>query len=409
MITATPNTISWLSSSSQLLLFLLAVTTLESTALHLNLTSLTPVYASTFWSLCYMSHAFYVLLWFSAVLYLLPNLASFSGVPSRLAVFSSIESLSLAKFFFTPLFELLLVHSAWSGPSVTSWFGHVLFSYLQYKVSYILFFFFASYLLVLLMVVHYANVGSYDFTLTLFHFFFWIWISFFANNLFTFVFFLEILSTLIMLMLVTSTFSSTTFYNTLSYTNNSYFQVSTPNAFFQTLLFFFWITLVSSLLLFSLLTAFYLQLFTFDWNLVDLVVTFYLSVSTLKTVFSVSFVSLVFMVCIFVKCGVAPFYFWKPTFFKGMTVLSLFFYVYVYYFALFLYLLCVIFLYLNELFILNMHIIILLLTLAILVLSILLFDSFYLKAFLALSSILNSAFLLLATCSQHSADVLFLL
>lgn len=400
---------NWLSSGSQLLLLLLTITTLESMVLHLDLTSLAPVYAGAFWSLCYMSHAFYVLLWFSVTLYLLPNLAAFSGASSRLVAFSSVESLSLLKLFFTPLFELLIVHSAWSGPSVTSWFGHILFSYLQYKVTYLLFFFFTSYLLVLLMVVHYSNTGSYDFTLTLFHFFFWIWIAFFANNLFTFVFFLEILSTLIMLMLVTSTFSSTTFYNTLSYASNSYFQVSAPNAFFQTLLFFFWITLVSSLMLFSLLTTFYLQLFTFDWNLVDLIVTFYLSVSTLKTIFSVSFVSFVFIICIFIKCGIAPFYFWKPTFFKGMTVLSLFFYVYVYYFSLFLYLLCVVFLYLNELFILNMQVLTLLLVSTILVLSVLLFDSFYLKAFLALSSILNSAFLLLAICSQHSVDVLFLL
>jgi len=62
---------------------------------------------------------------------------------------------------------------------------------------------------------------------------------FFSNNLFTFVFFLELLSALITLTLVTSTFSSVHFYNTLSYSKHSYFQTSTPTALLQTMLMFF--------------------------------------------------------------------------------------------------------------------------------------------------------------------------
>ena len=375
------------------------------------LASSQPLYFSSVWALCYFSHLAYILFAFSVLVYLLPNMLQFlnSNHSNRDTKFVSIEGQDMWKLLITPLFLLFMLHTTWSGPALTAWFGHIVFSTMQFKVTYLLFFFFASYLLSLTLTTHFSSTNVYDFALVTFNFFIWVWLTFFSNNLFTFIFFIELLSASVTLLLVTSTFSSTHFYNSLSFSKHSYFQSSTPTALLQTLLFFFWITLVSSLMLFVFLILFYLKFFSFDWNLTDAVLVYLTSVSSVKQLFSISFVWLLFLVCIFLKCGTVPFYFWKPTFFKGMTLTSLFFYVYVYYFSVFFFFTYIIFFYLNEFFISNLYLMTMLVIIATLGLSSLLFESFYIKSFLALSSILNSVFIFFAMCSYQSSDVLFTL
>lgn len=371
----------------------------------------TPVHSNSVWALCYFSHSVYILFVASAILYLLPNVADFSQANtfSRGGSFTSLEGQDLLKLVLTPLLLVFILHTTWSGPSLTAWFGHVVFSNFQFKITYVMYFFFASFLLGLSSTAHYSSMGSYDFTLVTLNFFFWVWLTFFSNNFFTFIFFIELLSASITLLLVTSTFSSSHFYNNVSYSKHSYFHTSTPTAFLQTLLFFFWVTLVSSLALFLFLLIFYFKMLSFDWNLTDVVFLYLLQVSSITHIFSISFSWLLLLICIFIKCGTVPFYFWKPTFFKGMTLTSLFFYVYIYYFGIFFYFTYVIFFYLNELFFFNLYIIVALVLVATLGLSVLLYESFYVKSFLALSSILNSVFIFFALCSHQSSDVLFLL
>lgn len=370
-----------------------------------------PVHPNSIWALCYFSHSFYVLFISSAVLYLLPNVADFSQANtfSRGGSFASLEGQDLLKLVLTPLLLVLVLHTTWSGPSLTAWFGHVVFTNFQFKITYVMYFFFGSFLIVLLSTTHYSSMGSYDFTLVTLNFFFWVWLTFFSNNFFTFIFFIELLSASITLLLVTSTFSSSHFYSNVSYSKHSYFHTSTPTAFLQTLLFFFWVTLISSLVLFLFLLVFYFRMLSFDWNLTDAIFVYLLQVSSVNQIFSISFAWLLLLVCVFIKCGTVPFYFWKPTFFKGMTLTSLFFYVYIYYFGIFFYFTYVIFFYLNELFFFNLYLVVILVLVATLGLSALLYESFYVKSFLALSSILNSVFIFFALCSHQSSDVLFLL
>ena len=373
--------------------------------------SLTPVYANPAWSGFYFTFVLYVLFFFSALLYLVPNMSTYTRASnfSTGSSFESVDGPSLVKLLVTPIALILLAHFAWSGPAVTAWFGHITFSSFQYKVTPLLLLIFVSYLTVVATNVHYSTTQVYDFTSTLFSFVTWLWLLFFSNNLFTFIFFLELLSALVMLLLITSTFSSSHLYNTLQHSNASYFQTSTPTAFLQTLLMFFWTTLVASLLLFTFTMVFYLQLLTFDWNITGALFNFLVVTSSLKTVFNLAFMWLLMLLCIFLKCGIVPFYLWKPAFFRGMTLLSLFFYVYIYYFAIFLYFVYVIFFQLNELFAFNIYIVTLLLVAGTLLLSTILFESLYLKAFLALSSILNSLLIFYALCSLQICDIVFVI
>lgn len=361
------------------------------------------------WSLTYFSHLVYILFVFSSTLYIIPNIISYteSNATIQSTNFFSVDGVDTLKYLLTPLSLLLLVHSAWSGPILTSWFGHVLFSYFQYKMTFVLFFFFFTYITAFVTAVHYSSSAIFDFTITTVNFFVWLWLVFFSNNLFTFIFFLELLSALITLLLVTSSFSSAHFYNLSDYTHHSYFQTSTPTSYVQTLLVFFWVTLVASLSLFIFLTLFYLEFLTFDWNLTDTLFNFIVANASLKSIAVTSFSWLLFTLCVFIKCGVVPFYLWKPAFFKGMSILSLFFYVYVYYFAIFLYFVYTMYFYLNELFLFNLYLISLLVIFGTVSISGLLFESFYIKAFLALSSILNSLLIFYGLCALQSTDLFF--
>jgi hypothetical protein len=154
---------------------------------------------------------------------------------------------------------------------------------------------------------------------------------------------------------------------------------------------------------------FYLEFLTFDWNLTDTLFSFLVSTASVKSVAVMSFSWLLFTLCVFIKCGVVPFYLWKPAFFKGMSILSLFFYVYVYYFSIFLYFIYVMYFYLNELFLFNLYLMSLLVIFGTVTISGLLFESFYIKAFLALSSILNSLLIFYGLCSLQSTDLFFCL
>ena len=409
------NLVTTTTSFTQKLLLsiftLLAMFILHSVSLTLTESTSLPLYQNSLWALCYFSHFVYILFVFSIILYLLPNLSLFSGANnfSRNSSFSSQDGLDLLKLVVAPVVLLFALHTTWSGPAVTAWFGHIVFSQYQFKVTYLLFFFFLSYLAAFLTTTHYSSTNVYDYTLTTFNFFIWLWLTFFSNNIFTFIFFLELLSASVTLLLVTSTFSSAHFYNSSSYSRHNYFQLSTPTALLQTLMFFFWITLVSSLMLFLFLLTFYFKFLTFDWNLVDSIFSYLVSTSSLKGVFTLSFSWLLLLVCVFIKCGIVPFYLWKPTFFKGMSLLSLFFYIYVYYFSIFFFFSYTLFFYLNELFFTNLYLVIGLVVIATLGLSSILFESFYIKSFLALSSILNSVLIFYALCSYQSTDFIFIL
>lgn len=388
------------------LLLILLLTILQSSLLDSVFLT-----AGSVWALCYFSHFAYLLFLFSAVFYLLPNLVNFtlSNNYSKSSSFTSTEGLDLVMLALTPLFLILAVHFTWSGPSLVAWFGHIVFSSFQYKITYLLFIFVTSYWSAFLMTTHFSSTNVYDYSITVFNFFIWLWFMFFSNNVFTFIFFLELLSASITLLLVTSTFSSSYFYNNLSYSTHSYFQTSTPTALLHSLMLFFWITLVASLMLFLFTIFAYLKFFSFDWGLTDSIFLYLVATSSIKSLMVLTLVWSLLIVCLFLKCGIVPFYFWKPSFFKGMTITSLFFYTYVYYFSLFLYFVYVLFVYFNEIFFLNLYPLTVLLVLGTFGLTSILLESLYIKSFLALSSILNSVLILYALPSFQASDFLFII
>ena len=230
---------------------------------------------------------------------------------------------------------------------------------------------------------------------------------FHANTLFTVIFFIEILSTLVFLLLITSAFSTTYFYNNLNLNLHSYFNPSTPLTYLQMLMFYFWISLIASLNLFFFFILFYLKFFTFDWFLLEFIFYYIILANDYKDVFFIVFVWLNLLFSIFLKCGLVPFYFWKPAFFKGIPLHALFFYIFFFYFFIFLFFIYFFLVYVNEVFFFFLYVNVCLLLVGFLILLFILCEAYYLKAFLALSSILNTLFVFLALNGITFTDFIF--
>lgn len=184
---------------------------------------------------------FYILLVFTAIFYLIPNIKDFTNYNafSNSTLFSSISGLHLLSLLVTPLLLILLVNFSWTSPTLTVWFGHLIFTSFQLKMTYLVTLTFLFIWVTYSTTLYYSSQEVYDYTIVTYSFLFWTIFLFYSNNIFTVIFFVEILSTIITLLLITSVFSSTYFYNNLSLTNHSYFNQSTPFSFLQTLMFFF--------------------------------------------------------------------------------------------------------------------------------------------------------------------------
>ena len=366
---------------------------------------------SAIWGSCYFFLSVYFLLWAAILFYLVPNLTRFtasSTFKSKMS-FTYITGTSNIVFVVTPILLLLLLLISWSGSSILAWYGHIVFANWQYRITYIVIFNFLFLVFSYLTSVYFTSNDIYDYLIVIYNFFFWITYLFASNNMFTFIFFIEVISTLIILMLTTSTFSSTYLYNTRNLRKHSYFQTTTPLTFFKTILFFFWVSLVGSLNLFVFTIVFYLKVLTFDWFLAESVLVYVLYIGNFKSLFALILAWFIIIFSVFLKCGLVPFYFWKPSFFKGMSFHSLFFYIFFFYFFLLLFLIHFFIVYMGELFFLSTAVNLSLLMVGMVSIIFLLFESYYIKAFLALSSILNTLLLFLGMTSFHVVDLMFIL
>ena len=180
-----------------------------------------------------------------------------------------------------------------------------------------------------------------------------------------------------------------------SYTENLFFYINLPYYHVNSLMYLFWISFIASVNLFFFY-FYYLYFFTttdvFFYEFLFLISKFY--ITTLNSV-PYYFVWFLLIFSLLLKCGIAPFHSWKPNFFKGVSFLNLIVYILFFYFFLFLFLL---------IFISNYYLTVILsfslITHSLVIVGIgciliNLYKVTYVKSFFAMSSILNSLFVLL--------------
>lgn len=364
------------------------------------------------WSFSFFFVLTYTTLAFSLLIYLIPITSSTGNT-----VFSSkfrnnfyiISGLEVGLFFFTPLIIFSFVNLTFFSPIITAWFGHIIFGGFQTKMLYLISFTFYLLLLLFLSSSYLSSNEIYDFLIAKVNTYYWVLFLFLSNSLFTVIFVIEVLSTLVFLLITTSVFSTTFFYKNISFDSKIFLQNTTPFAFIQSLLFYFWVSLLSSLNLFVFLIFFYNNVLTLDWFLVEHIFTYVVNVSHNKELLIVGLSWFFIIFSIFLKCGIVPLFLWKPTFFKGLSFNLLIFYILFFYFFLFLFFINFLSIYLHSIFYFYSFIILFFVLIGLFFLFFILCESFYLKIFFAVSSILNSLLVMLSLLSIHNLDFLFFL
>ena len=362
---------------------------------------------SNLWSLVYFFSFTYVTFIFCTIIYCLPTLTNKNSysVSKTNFNFKYINSFDIAPVLLTPVLVLFISQLLWTSPAISAWFGHLIFSGMQLKLNYVIMFTYSGVLLTFVSTSYFSSREIYDFCITIFNFFYWTVILFMSNSIFTSIFIIEVLSTLIFLLIITSTFSTTFFYRNINFSHGHLFQQSTPQTYLQSILFFFWVSLISSLNLFLFCLFFYLKVLTLDWFLIEYVFVYLTTVSSLKDIVFIGMSWFILIFCLYLKCGIAPLYIWKPTFFKGIPFHTIFFYICFFYFFLFVFIIHLLTSYFSEVFFFYSYVTTIFLMLGLVTLLFIVCDSYYLKSFLAISSILNSLFVFIALSSTHNTPI----
>jgi hypothetical protein len=304
-----------------------------------------------------------------------------------------------------PMLVVYALTNLWVSNSFSTWFGHLIISSFQLKFTYLVLIFFIITMFILLSHITFTSQESYDFIIININFLYWLILIFFSNSLFTAIFIVEVISSLIMLFLVASTFSTLYFYRNLTFNLANYIHLTMPHTQIQSLILFFWMSLIASLSLFIFLILVFQKLHTLDWYIIEYIFSYIILSLSTKDVIGFSIIWLIFIFSIFLKCGIAPFFIWKPKFFKGLSFYSLFFYISFFYFFIFIFFLIIISLYLDSIFYYFSVVTFLFLTIGLILLIIVICESFYVKSFIAMSSILNSILVLLSISSTHTSTL----
>jgi hypothetical protein len=135
--------------------------------------------------------------------------------------------------------SFLLLLGTWYGPSLVLWHGHLVFTSFQYSLLVIFLFLFFVIFTVFTSVFYFSSREIYDFFNVIFSFLFFITFLFYANTLFTVIFFFEILASLVFLLIVVSSFSTSYSYKLDNFTNTNYFNLNLPVFTVNSLLYFF--------------------------------------------------------------------------------------------------------------------------------------------------------------------------
>lgn len=205
---------------------------------------------------------------------------------------------------------------------------------------------------------------------------------FFVNNIFTFLFFLELVSTILLYKLVSSKIWF-----------KNYFKVSTlknsiPQNYINMVFFQYWVTFFSTIFI----VYFYINMFylfgTGDWFIIQ-----YLNNCGLKNFTSNIILNMllsIFILSIFFKLGVTPFHLFKIEVYKGVPLLSIFFYTTYYFIVFFVFLIYILSDFLISFSIQYYPIVSILLLISSIYVIVLLFDVNFLKAFFTYSTIINT-------------------
>ena len=295
--------------------------------------------------------------------------------------------LKVVFFIFTLFYSLYLLLSI---PAAVLWYSHTLvtsfnlkFLFFQLTWLFYLKFFVLSY-------IKLNTQSALDLLLLLLLLSFWFFFLYSSNNIFTFVFCLEILTLLVFVLgIIFITLSSlkTKVLNPSSGKSKPFY-----NIIF--IFIFFWVSTIISISLFVFLLLFSVYFFSFEWSLIDPLLYLFIYFNFNNNFCILNLIFFFLLIIIFFKMGLPPFFIWKIVFFLNIPLYYLLVYITYFYFFLFIFFIF----FINFLNVSIFSIFFTVFNLLLLVnLTLILFNlvySVFLKFFFVISSALNSVLIL---------------
>ena len=141
---------------------------------------------STIWCIKYFFLFFYLLLF---VLVIFLNYTTFSNN----TLFNYITGFDIFWLLASPILLMLIINFSWTSPTILVWFGHIIFSPFQFKMTYVIIIVFSFVWLTYSSSFYFSSQEVFDYTNVTYSFFVWVIFLFNSNNIFTVIFFIEIL------------------------------------------------------------------------------------------------------------------------------------------------------------------------------------------------------------------------
>lgn len=305
---------------------------------------------------------------------------------------NTITTIQLVQYLhYIVLFYISLIILVYSNYSINLFFSSIVFTQFQFNICWLLIIICEFLILLISGLLRYQPNIFIEYTTILYFLLLWFIGLFMITNLFTFIFFFELLSLTVFFLLILSL----NFNNLYIYKNITQWQNNNINLFFYSFLYLFWISFISILNLFIFLIYFFKMTTSFDLSFVELLIIYFLYNINFDGYITILYINLLYSFIFFLKLGVIPFFLWKPNFFKSINYFYLLIYICIFYFFIFLYFLLCTYEYFYLIFIINLYfwIVIFLFGIIVLIFSLLNITNF--KIFISFSSILNSFLLII--------------
>ena len=281
------------------------------------------------------------------------------------------------------LFNLIFYIYTLKGENLNFWWNHLSIQNFNIYLIYLIFFI-NLFMLIIISTISFSKINySNDYFFSLLNLTLILPLIFLSNNIFSFIFFLELSSNVIFYKLIVSK---------LWYLNPNFeikfFNLKSKN-YINLIFYQFWITFFSTILIFFFYININYIFGTTDWSILNFIVFIENNTLYFNNKILLTFLSLIFIFSIFFKIGVAPFHLFKIEIYKNIPYVSILFYT-TYYISIFLFF----FLYFLSNLYTNLFIYIwiifssLLIVGSIYIVS-LLFDVNLIKAFFAYSTVIN--------------------
>lgn len=284
---------------------------------------------------------------------------------------------------FFVLLNLLMFLYILKGENFNFWWNHLIIQNFNLYLIYTIYFINLTMLFILSSISYNKINYSNDYFFSLINLSILLPLIFLSNNIFSFIFILELTTNIIFYKLVVSKL----WYSEKD-KNKKLFSIKSKN-YINLIFYQFWITFFSTIIIFFFYINVNYIFGTTDWNLLNFIVFIEDNINYFNKKLFISFLSLIFIFSIFFKIGVAPFHLFKIEIYKNIPYLSILFYT-TYYISVYLFF----FLYFISNLYVNLFIYIWILFSFILILGSvyvisLLFDVNLIKSFFAYSTVVN--------------------